>query len=225
MHRRYSACIAAGQFAPPQNHYVVSLAASDRDTALAARSPDGGLAPSLYYRELADLIGGIDPDLIILDALVDFFLDENSTEIANYTMRLLRALTRRGDKAKRSIIAVHHANKTAIFARATDQQGAARGAYAIEAKARWVAALVREQTDPARARLTIVKRNCHIPIDTIPLAWVGGVLIAAGVQVVVDPPPPADDSGGARALAHVPEHVRAIAEAFGARIIDDPSTL
>ena len=77
-----------------------------------------GMIPSPMFDALEKRIEEVQPVLIVLDSLINFFGgDENSSKDARYFMELLRRLIRRH---KVSILALHHQNKEGMRAQGDD---------------------------------------------------------------------------------------------------------
>ena len=139
-----------------------------------------GMIPSPMFDALEKRIEEVQPVLVVLDSLINFFgLDENSSKDARYFMELLRRLTRRH---KTSFLLLHHQNKEGMRAQGDDVISfRGSGVFREQSRSRIIYKNVKLEEGVIARKIILEKSNYYsklkemLPEDGLYLKFEGGV--------------------------------------------------
>jgi len=120
----------------------------------------GAMIPSPLFNALEERISEVQPVLVVLDSLINFFgLDENSSKEARYFMELLKRLTKRH---KTSFLLLHHQNKEGMRAQADDVISfRGSGVFREQARARIIYKNIKINEKTFAKKITLEKSNYY----------------------------------------------------------------
>jgi len=138
------------------------------------------LIPSPMFDALEKRIEEVEPVLVVLDSLINFFgLDENSSKEARYFMELLRRLTKRH---KTSFLLLHHQNKEGMRSQGDDVVSfRGSGVFREQSRSRIVYKNVKLENGVIARKIVLEKSNYYskikemLPDDGLYLKFENGV--------------------------------------------------
>jgi len=139
-----------------------------------------GMIPSPFFDALEQRIIEVQPVLVVLDSLINFFgLDENSSKEARYFMELLRRLTRRH---KTSFLVLHHQNKEGMRSQSDDVISfRGSGVFREQSRSRIIYKNVKLEEGVYARKIILEKSNYYsklkemLPEEGLYLKFEGGV--------------------------------------------------
>jgi replicative DNA helicase len=135
------------------------------------------MIPSPFFNALEQRIIEVQPVLVVLDSLINFFgLDENSSKEARYFMELLRRLTRRH---KTSFLLLHHQNKEGMRTQSDDVVSfRGSGVFREQARARIIYKNVKLEEGVFAKKIIIEKSNYYSRLmEILPELYEGGLYL------------------------------------------------